>query len=226
MVLRTPIILAAVAVAGALTLSACGPVKLGSAALVSNQRISAATLAAEVSNLNAAYQANKGKVQLQFPAAQMPQQVLSWLVRFQVRDRLAERQGITVTREQTQAALASVAAQAQQAGVTTQELAVANGIPPDQLTELGRYVAIEEAVLTQMDGGTLPTSTAAQTALGNQFNAAQCRAAKSLDIQINPQFGELDFSQLGVVPAPPKLAAGIPVPSSTATAAPQLTPHC
>ncbi len=226
MVLRTPITLAAVAVAGALTLSACGPVKIGSAALISDQRISTATLAAEVSNFNAAYQKAKGKVQLQFPSTQVPQQVLSWLVRFQVRDQLAARQGITVTRAQVQAALASVAAQARQAGVTPTELAVANGVPPDQLDELGRYVAIENAVVDQMDGGTLPAGTAAQNALGNEFNTAQCRAAKSLNIQINPQFGQLDYSQIGVVPAPPKLAAGVPVPSSSATAAPQLVPHC
>ncbi len=227
-VLRTPITLAAVGSWPGR--SRCPPAGRSSWARRRSSATSgspSATLAAEVSNLNAAYQANKGKVQLQFPAvadaaagAQLagpvPGPGSARRAAGHHRDPGADPGGAGVRGR----------AGASRAGVTTRELAVANGMPPDQLTELGRYVAIEEAVLTRMDGGTLPTSTAAQTALGNQFNTAQCRAAKSLDIQVNPQFGELDYSELGVVPAPPKLAAGIPVPSSTATAAPQLTPHC
>jgi hypothetical protein len=183
-----------------------------------------------VSNLDAAYKADKAKVQLQFPAAQMPQQVLSWLVRFRVREQMAARNHLTITRAETQSALASASAQAKQSGVTLTDLAVANGIPPDQINELGRYVAIQNQLLDRLDGGTLPTASAALQTLGNQFNTYQCRAAKSMGIHVNPQFGQLDYSQVSVIPAPAKLAAAphsaSPSPSASSTPSPQLTPAC
>jgi hypothetical protein len=229
-VLRTPITLTAAALAAALALTACGTVRLGAAAVTNTSRIPTATLTAEVNNLDAAYKANKAKVQLQFPASQMPQEVLSWLLRFQVRENLAERNHLTITRAQVQQALASAAAQARQSGVTLTQLAVANGVPPDQLGELGRYVAIQNQLLARLDGGKLPTATSALQALGTQFDKSQCLAAKSMGIHVNPQFGQLDYSQISVIAAPNKLAAApgtaSPSPSASATSSPQLTPAC
>jgi peptidyl-prolyl cis-trans isomerase SurA len=229
-VLRTPITLTAAALAAALALTACGNVQLGAAAVTHTSRIPTATVSAEVSNLDAAYKADKAKVQLQFPASQMPQQVLSWLVRFRVREQMAARNHLTITRAETQSALASASAQAKQSGVTLTDLAVANGIPPDQISELGRYVAIQNQLLDRLDGGTLPTASAALQTLGNQFNTYQCRAAKSMGIRVNPQFGRLDYSQVSVIPAPAKLAAAphsaSPSPSASPTPSPQLTPAC
>jgi hypothetical protein len=229
-VLRTPITLTAAALAAALALTACGNVQLGAAAVTNTSRIPTATVSAEVNNLDAAYKADKAKVQLQFPASQMPQQVLSWLVRFRVREQMAARNHLTITRAETQSALASASAQAKQSGVTLTDLAVANGIPPDQINELGRYVAIQNQLLDRLDGGTLPTASAALQTLGNQFNTYQCRAAKSMGIRVNPQFGRLDYSQVSVIPAPAKLAAAphsaSPSPSASPTPTPQLTPAC
>jgi SurA N-terminal domain len=227
-VLRTPITLTAVALAAVLALSACGSVQLGAAAVTNNERISAATVANEVSSLNHAYQADKAKIQLQFAASEMPQEVLSWLLRFKVREQMAQRYGITVSQSQVQAALASISAQARESGVTVTQLAVANGVPPDQINELGRYVAIQNAILDRLDGGKLPTATPALETLSNRFDTSQCVAAKSLGIHVNPQYGALDYRAIAVVAAPNKLSAlpGAPSPSPTGTAAPQLTPHC
>jgi hypothetical protein len=229
-VLRTPITLTAAALAAALALTACGTVQLGAAAVTHTSRIPTATVSAEVSNLDAAYKADKAKVQLQFPASQMPQQVLGWLIRFRVREQMAARNHLTITPAETQSALASASAQAKQSGVTLTDLAVANGIPPDQISELGRYVAIQNQLLDRLDGGTLPTASAALQTLGNQFNTYQCRAAKSMGIRVNPQFGRLDYSQVSVIPAPAKLAAAphsaSPSPSASPTPTPQLTPAC
>jgi len=116
-VLRTPITLTAAALAAALALSACGTVRLGAAAVTNTSRVPTATVAAEVNNLDAAYQAHKAKVQLQFPVSQMPQQVLSWLLRFRVREQMANRNHLTITRAETQSALASASAQASPSGV-------------------------------------------------------------------------------------------------------------
>ena len=215
--LRTPIraataakaAVAAAAVGG--VIAGCAPVQMGAAAIVGNQRISAAQLDSEVSALSKAYQPYAGSVQL--TAAQMPKEVLSWLIRFQVREDLASRDGITVTRGQTQQALAGIYAQAQQqaaqSGVTNvslTELAVANGLPPDLLAKLGRYQAIEIAFAEQKNGGKLPTSTTAVNTITQQFSHAECLTYKAEPVHVNPQFGTMNYSQYSVIAAPDTLS--------------------
>jgi hypothetical protein len=198
---------------------------MGQAAITGDQGISNATLTNEVNNLEAAYRASNGAVQLQFPLSEAPRQVLSWLVRFRIREQMAVRNGITVTRTDSQRARATIAAQARQSHVSLANLAVANGLPPDLLPELGRYQAIQSALIRKLDGGTLPTQQSALQALSQQFNAVQCHAAKSLAIKVNPQFGRLDYGQLSVIAAESALSApqgGEPTPSPK----PQLTPQC
>jgi hypothetical protein len=225
---RSSIRLAAVVFAAGLAAAACGTVKMGAAAIVGNQRISTTNLAQEVDNLDAGYQAYKSKIQLQYPESQAPQQVLAWLVRFQVRDRLAQRQGITLTPADQQQALASITAQIQQSGSSASlaEIAVANGLPPDMIPALGRYQAIQTKLLDRLDGGKLPSATAAQQALENEFNGSQCRAAKSLDIQINPQFGTLDYNTFGIVPATTTLSRAQGAAPSPSATPPLLTAPC
>jgi hypothetical protein len=223
--------LGAVALGACLALTACGPVQMGAAAIVGGQRITTSTLTTQVANLSGAYQADKGKVQLGFPASQMPQQVLAWLIRFQVRDELATRNGITVTPGDVQRAISAITASAQQSGsgASLAVLAVQNGLPPDLVSSgLGRYQAIADLLVSHLDGGVTPKSTAAQQKLNTQFNRAQCLAAKALSIRVNPQFGRLDYSQLGVVPAAGTLSAPEPgaSPSASPTAAPQYSPPC
>ena len=224
-VLRTSITVTAAVLAAVATLAACGPVQMGSAAIVGSQGISAATLTREVSNLQTAYKASKGAIQLQFPASQTPQQVLGWLVRFRIRQQMAARNGITVTRADSQRALAAIAAQARQSRVTLAELAVANGLPPDLLPALGEYQATEVAIVRKLDGGTLPTTQSGLHDLGVKFDREQCLAAKSLAIRVNPQFGRVDYGQLSIIPAALTLSApegGVPAPSPS----PRLTPAC
>jgi hypothetical protein len=222
-VLRTSIAVTAAAIAATCALAACGPVRMGAAAIIGGQRITTTTLSDEVTSLQQAYQAGKAKIQLQFPLPQAPQEVLAWLVRFKVRDQLAVRNHVAVSTGESQRALASVAATAGATGI--KNLAVANGLPPDLLPALGRYEAIQTALVSRMDGGKLPTSTTAQQALGAELNRRQCVAAKSLNIEINPQFGRLDYSQLAVIAAATPLSAPV-TPSPSPSAAPQLRPAC
>ena len=45
------------------------------------------------------------------------------------------------------------------------------------------------------NGGTAPaTGSAAATAAANKLNHAECQAAKALNIPVNPQFGQLDYT--------------------------------
>jgi len=231
-VLRAWMKMAAAALAAGVALTACGPVKMGAAAVLNDQRISASTLAAQVANLNRGYQRYKATITLQYPVSQMPQQVLGWLIRFRVRDELAAAQGIRVTPAQVQHALAQLTSQAQGSpggsSASLAQLAVANGLPPDELTALARYQAIQTVLVNRLDGGKLPTSNTALQALGKQFNSAECRAAKKLDITINPQYGRLDYAQYSIVPAPSTLSAtgSSPAPAASPSAKPQLTPAC
>jgi SurA N-terminal domain len=222
--------LAAVALGGCLALTACGPVQLGAVAIVGGQRITSSTLATQVSELNHYYNAHKAKVQLAYPASQTAQQVLAWMIRFQVRDQLAKREGIKVSPGDIQRAIAEITAQEAQSGQTGSltNLAVANGLPPDLVNPgLGRYEAIEVVLIDRLGGSNATSSTEQQT-LSNEFNHDQCVAAKSLHIKINPQYGTLDYTQLNVVAAANTLSAPEPgaSPSPSATSKPQLSPPC
>ena len=223
--LRTWIKLTAAAGVCGLAVAACGTVKMGAAAIVGDQRVSSSSLSAEVANLKTGYQQYRHQVQLQYPASQAPQQVLGWIVRFDVRDRLAQREGITVTPSEAEQAKHTIEASLAQSGENAPlpAVAVANGLPPDMLNGLYQYEAIQTALLNRLDGGKLPSSTSAQQSLENQFNKSQCLAAKSLNIQINPQFGELNYSDFSVVAAPSTLSK---TQSTSSASKATLTPPC
>jgi aryl-alcohol dehydrogenase-like predicted oxidoreductase len=216
------------AVLGAgLLVTACSPVKMGAAAIVGNQRITIATLDTEVTNLSQTAKLYPGVVQLS--AAQETQQTLSWLVRFKINEQLAQQDGITVSAAQAQTALQQIyaSAKAQATGVsnvTLNLILAANGIPPNLSAEVGRYQAIETQFVEQTNGGTLPTASAAQTAATAKLQQAQCTAAKTLKVEINPQFGRLNYTQFQVVTVPGTVSrAGGPAKAASSAG---LTPAC
>ena len=215
----------AAAAAATCALSACGPVRMGAAAITGGERLTVTTLSDQVTNLENAAQAGRGTIQLQFPQAQAPQQVLSWLLRFQIRDELAARNHLVVTTGESQRALTMLARQTGRKGPAFVQLAVANGLAPDMLPDLGRYEAIQNEEFTRLNGGTLPRTQARIQALSPEFARRECVAAKSLNIQVNPQFGQLDYGTFTVIPANSPLSAPtLPAPSPSAK--PQLTPAC
>ena len=216
----------AAGLAAALAVTGCGQTQLGAAALYSNQRISSARLASEVANLNAAYQKYHGKVQITYPASAMPRQVLSWMLRFATGDRVAAQNGIVVTPAQAQHELALENANVKQAGDTLPEAAVLNGLPPDLLPDLGRWISIQVQLESKLDHGVAPKTQAASTALTAQVSHLQCVAAKSLNISVNPQYGVYDYGQFLVVPTPSTLSTTSPRPGGSQPPAPQTTPKC
>jgi hypothetical protein len=216
----------AAAVAATCALSACGPVKMGSAAITGGQRLTVTTLSGQVTDLENAVQAGQGKIQLQFPPSQAPQAVLGWLLRFRIRDELAARNHVAVTAGESQRALAGLARQTGRSGPAFVQLAVANGLAPDMLPELGRYEAIQNDMFIRLNGGTLPRSQARVQVLNVQFSHRECVAAKSLNIQVNPQYGQMNFTPpYSVIPAPSTLSAPT-TPAPSPTPKPRLTPAC
>ena len=215
---------AAATAAAALAVAGCGQTQLGAAALYGNHRISSSTLADEVANLNAGYQAGKGKLQIQYTQADMPRQVLTWMLRFATTEQVATRVGITVTPAQAQKQLNDEKARASQAGDTLEQAAVVNGLPPDLLPELGRWIAIQLKLQDRYDNGVPPSTAAEQQALALKINHVQCVAAKSMNIKVNPQYGAYDYRQFAVVPATSTLA--VAPDKKPSGQAPQLTPKC
>jgi hypothetical protein len=197
---------------------------MGAAAISGGERIKTTTLSDQVSKLEHAAQVGRG-TQLQFPQAQAPQEVLSWLLRFQIRDELAVRNHLVVTTGESQQALSKLKQSTGRTGPAFVQLAAANGLAPDMLPDLGRYQAIQNDMFTRLNGGTMPRTQARVQALGPQFARRECVAAKSLDIQVNPQFGQLDYSTYSVIPANSPLSEPT-APAPSPTAKPQLTPTC
>ena len=199
-------------------LAACGPVQAGSAAIVGNQRITVSSLDTQVSNWEVA--AKPYGNSLQVTTATAPAAVLSWLVRFEIMDQVAASNGISVTQAQSEAALSSLSALASQAGASsTSMLLIANGVPPQLFPQVGQWEAQQTAYGLKANGGKEPSSTAEQNAFTASVNKAQCTTADSLNIQISPQFGRLDYSMaaFSVVPAANTLSGppGPPTPAST-----------
>ncbi len=199
----------------------------GSAAIVGSQRITSSSLDQQVSNLQAA--AKPFGSQITLTSAQQPRAVLTWLIRFSIMDQLAADNGISVTSAQSQTGLAEIqseaASSASQEGFSSATaLFLGNGISPQMLPDLGTWVAQETAYQIKANGGKQATSQAESNAVTAKYNKAECQAAKSLNIQVSPQFGRLDYSTYTVVPAKNTLSqpAGVPSPASTTG----LTPAC
>jgi hypothetical protein len=212
--------LGAVSLGACAVLAACSPVKTGAAAVVGDQRISVASLDAQVANLQTAAKPFGSQVQL--TTAQMPGAVLSWLIRFEVEDEVAASNGISVSAAQVQQGVASIRSQAQQAaaqnGISNPQVVLLTaGISPQMLPMIGRFQAQQIAYAEKVNGGRLPTTSAENDTVNAALTKAQCTAAKSLNIQVSPQFGRLDYSQFTIVPAADTLSrpAGTPSPAPT-----------
>jgi hypothetical protein len=204
-------------------LAACGPVQMGAAAVVGDQRITASALDTQVSNLQAAVKPYGAA--LPITSAEMPSEVLSWLIRFQVMDQVAAANGINVTDAQAEAGLNSLSSVASQNGFSsTAELLVANGVPPQMFQQVGRWEAQQDAFALKKNGGKEPSTTAEQNAFTAALTKAQCQASKSLNIKVNPQFGRLDYTQFQVVAAPDTLSR--PAVSASPASTEGLAPAC
>jgi hypothetical protein len=228
-VLRRLVTAAAMVSGVGLVMTGCAvtPLKMGSAAIVGSERISVATLGSEVTNLSQAASKYPGVISLS--PTQETQATLTWLIRYQINDEVASQAGITVTPAQSAAALAaayqSAAATAEQQGVNNVSLELilaGSGVPPDTSAQLGRYEAIANQYVKMANGGKAPVTSSAQTAAEAKLATAECHAAKALNIAVNPQYGQLDYSEYSVVTAPNPVArpAGPTASASPVTTAP------
>ena len=208
-------------------IAACSPVKAGAAAIVGNQRITVSSL--DHAGLQPAGGSQAVAARSTLTAAEQPAAVLTWLIRFSIMDQLAADNGISVTQAQSQSGLSEIQSEAastasQEGFSSAQALFLGNGISPQMLPALGTWVAQETEYQIKANGGKAPTTTAESNAVTAKYNKAECQAAKSLNIQVSPQYGRIDYSTYTVVASPNVLSAptGKPSPASTTG----LTPAC
>ncbi len=216
---------AVAALAALVSLTGCGPILTGAAAVLGTQRVSTATLSADVASLNNVYQANPSlQRDVRYTAAEMPRLVLMWLVRFRVVDDIARRNGVDVTPAEAQQGLVQAAAQIeQQTGtpITREQLAIFNAMPPTLTDQFGRYEATIEKLAVTFTGA---KRASALTPLQQQQFAARVGAevaatTKRLDIKINPRYGRLDVTQLTINPPVNPLARAAALGSAQRPAA-------
>ncbi len=219
----------ALGIAGTIAVAGCGSGaaswwRPGSAALYGNTRVTTSQLASESANLSAAYQTYKAKLgsQLTYQPSDIPRQVLSWTLRIAAINALAMSEHISVTTARVQRTEATYAHLLAQQNATLPEFAVSLGLPPDMLPQFSRLVAIQDRLEVNLDHGKAPAQgTAAYDKLNATIGHLQCVAAKSLNIQVNPQYGEFDYSSFLVVP----LTSEVPSAQSAAAAA-RLAARC
>jgi hypothetical protein len=210
-------VLGAAGVGACALLAACSPVQVGAAAIVGNQRITVSTVDTQVSNLQASVHQYNGTLQqinaeLQQQQEELPvyatplsRLVLNWQISFAIIDQMAAADSISVTQAQGATALSNAA---KANSVSTNVFLTAEGIPLQLSQQAGRYLA-EETALEAKYGS---NNTAALT-------KAQCTAAKTLNIQVSPQYGRFDYasSTMGLVAGNDTLSrpAGTPSPANT-----------
>jgi hypothetical protein len=216
-----------VAVIGACTLlAACSPVKMGSAAIVGNDRISASSLDTQVSALSADLAPYRGQLSGVTQAA-LVHVVLGWMVSFQVQDNLAASEGITTTPAQAQQGLnffyASLQAQAASQGQQFDKASALplNGVPHSLSTDFGQFIYQQMAFWKAHNGGSLPATAQEQQAVDTALAQASCQTSKSLNVQVNPQYGQLSGTTTAglykIIAGADNLSrpAGVPSPAPT-----------
>ena len=197
-------------------LAACSPVQMGAAAIAGNQRITVSSLDSNVSTLQASTthyastlntlrsELAQQQEQLPIDGTPLPRLVLNWQLTFAIANRVAAADGISVTQEQGQAALAADAKSLQ---VNENVFLTALGIPLSMTQQAEQYLAQNAACSKKYGSNT------------TAFAQSECTAAKALNIQVNPQFGRFDYAptMMSLVSGNDTLSrpAGTPSPADT-----------
>jgi hypothetical protein len=214
-VFRTVVTAAVGALLAGAALSACGPVKMGTAATIGDERITTARLDSTVAQWRKEFDANHDAKVVQQTAEQQGQRLpfdpdsphrsaLYQLIGFRVWDEAARQQGLTVTQGQVDGLLGSAGGRS---GVSATVLA--SGVPVRYTDDVARVVVIQQALLRRY--GAAPnaqgqTDPAAQEQAVRQVSALYSGAATRLDITVNPRFGTFDPRQVSLNPVSYRLS--------------------
>jgi hypothetical protein len=212
---RVPVLAAAGALAAAAALTACGPVKMGAAATVGDERITTAQLDSTVAQWHKEFDKNRQAALVQQVAEQRGQRLpfdpdsphrsaLYQLIGFKVWDEAAKEQGVTVSQGQIDRLLGGLGGQS---GVSASVLAA--DIPVRYTTDIARIVLIQQELLQRY--GAAPNAQgqldpAAQQRALQQRDAVYSAAAQKLKITVSPRFGGFDARQVALNPVSYRLS--------------------
>lgn len=193
---RTSVKVTAGALAGVAALAACGPAEAGSAATVGHQRITSSTLDSAVTDWQTAYRKNPMPQQnLQLSDPQSPgRTILNWLVTFRLTDRAAEDNGVNVTPGQVDAYRANLNQRlAQQSGgqATLNTITLSYGVPPKYSDDFVR-MSYQNGLLLQR---VAPQALQSQDAASQALSQLSTKAARELNVKINPRYGSFDLNK-------------------------------
>lgn len=200
---------AAVLAAGAL--AACQPVKMGSAAIVGDDRITTSSLDQTVQDWSKQFKASPDANNERQRLGEQPLQgselridsvsesqmraALTWLVTLQVSDEVAKEQNIAVTPAQIDQMITALGGERRVAALT-----LAAGLPVSYSRDLVSFQIVRTTLL-QRNGADPQNAQSPQNAQAQARSAAVfLQAAKRLKITVNPRYGVYDPSQIAIGP--------------------------
>ncbi len=209
--------LAATLLAAVLGLAACGQGQPGSAAVVEDRRIGVLELqesTRELLDARAARQPDASEEPADEATAQLG--VLTQLVRSELLEEAAERNGVQVSEGQVDELLRQFEQQAGGREALEQDL-VASGVPPSRLREIVRFIANQNALGERLAAQAGGAQQQGQTALRDLL----VETARQAGVEVNPRYGTWDAEQLEVVGSP---SGGLATPMTSAAPVPAPAP--
>ncbi|MEO3863660.1 SurA N-terminal domain-containing protein [Acrocarpospora sp. B8E8] len=175
-------------VVAAATLTACGPIQVGAAATVGDQRISSEQLDSGVREFQSALTAAKIPAeQVQLPGS-VPQAVLLQLANINQFTQVAVANGVVISEGEIDNFIT------QQGGKASVDQALlTRGVPPSSVRDWLRASIGAQKMIAQLGGGTDEAATTA----GQQKLAVE---AEKVPVKFNPRYGTFDPAQ-GWVPS-------------------------
>lgn len=182
-------------------LGACSPAKMGAAAVVGGQRITAGDLNAAVGQWQKAYNANplpSSELRL-LDTSSIPRSVLYNLVVFKLADEAAKRQGVTVTDGSVDKAIAAVGGETR-----VGDEAVVMGVPPQRARDYARFQLDVQGIAGAL--GPQPKTQADQQKIQSELSKVMQTTARSMTVDVNPRYGTFDYRQLAIAADTDKLS--------------------
>ena len=203
---RRHVVLVAVA-APLLVLTACTPMKSGSAAIVGDQSLTEAQVGDTADEVNSVVAT--ADAELSLSPADLNQRIVSMWVDEELTEELASDEGVTASDADVDQFLSQYD-QAQRLQIVTQA-----GIPPSQLPRAAKTVVLRNKLADELTpDGSQQEKTAA-------LAAALVKTAEDLGVSVNPRFGKWNGTIPGVEPrATDRLSTLAGAPSTSPTPSP------
>ncbi len=189
--------------------SGCGADLAGSAAVVGQQRVTDEELTADVDAVTSALGIESSD--------QVNQIVLDRLIRSDLFDELAARNGVTITGGELDTFIADTAETVGGRAALDAQLLQSSGVAADAVESFARTFLLQQKIAEVLVPGGTPEQQ------GEALAAAVIALSEELDTRVSPRFGTWDPATLSVGPIPNDLSA--PIISADDPALQQINPQ-